>query len=400
MSWLFGGCSRPKIVFLRCSSLDLIGEGVNNALTPRKVATMPSQFVKTFYTSERALKRHFVERGLRMRFRSGSASAAKTWQAKARKLFAELIGLQHFKRVVPLVRKIGSVKMEGLVREEWRFQSERDVWVPFYLFIPQPKGTNGSKLPLVLCPHGHGSSGKWATAGRRDIAEMRETIEGHNYDYGVQFARAGFITACPDARGFGERREPNKQGDKALLNSSCHELTLAGAPLGLTVQGMWTWDLMRLIDLLCKDPRVDSKRIGCAGLSGGGMQTLDLAAIDTRVKAAVVSGYFYGVREALQVTNGHCMCNMVPHLWEHFDMGDIAALIAPRGLLIETGDADPLNGASNLANVKSQVAITRKTFAAFGVSSKLRHHIFKGNHRWSGEEAIPWMKEMLTDLKK
>jgi dienelactone hydrolase len=228
---------------------------------------------------------------------------------------------------------------------------------------------------------------------------MRDTINGHNYDYGVQFARAGFITACPDARGFGERREPNKQGDRKnpnlLLSNSCHELTLAGAPLGLTVQGMWTWDLMRLLDLLSKDSRIDTKRVGCAGLSGGGMQTLDLVALDTRIKAAVDSGYFYGVRESLQVTNGHCMCNMVPHLWEHFDMGDIGALAAPRGLMIETGNADPLNGSSNLANVRSQVAISRKVFRALGANDRLQHHVFDGNHRWSGEESIPWMQELL-----
>ena len=125
------------------------------------------------------------------------------------------------------------------------------------------------------------------------------------------------------------------------------------------------------------------------------MQTLDLAAVDTRVKAAVVSGYFYGVYESLLIQNMNCMCNLVPNLWQDFDMGDIGALIAPRGLLIETGDADPLNGRSGLANVKSQVEITRKTYNALDASNKLEHHIFSGGHKWDGTRALPWLKEML-----
>ena len=262
--------------------------------------------------------------------------------------------------------------------------------MPFTLFVPaEARGP----LPLVLCPHGHGSGGKWATAGRRDLPGMAETIERHRYDYGVQIARAGFITACPDARGFGERREPALQRPESLLNSSCHHLTLAGGPLGLTVQGMWTWDLMRLLDHLAADPRVDARRIGCAGLSGGGMQTLDLAALDTRVKAAVDSGYFYGVRESLQIANGNCLCNHVPGLWEHFDMGDLGALVAGRNLCIETGDRDALNGVSGLANVESQVAIARPAFGLLG--GDLLHVVFSGEHRWDGERSIPWLQEKL-----
>src|SRR5581483_6449844 len=145
-------------------------------------------------------------------------SAASAWQAKARRKFAELLGLQHFQRCPARPQKIGEVQVAGLTREEWRIQSERDVWIPFYLFIPKGAGGAAGKRPLVLCPHGHGSSGKWSPAGRRDIPEMLDAITRYNYDYGVKLAQAGFITACPDARGFGERREPSKQNDIANPN--------------------------------------------------------------------------------------------------------------------------------------------------------------------------------------
>jgi dienelactone hydrolase len=359
-------------------------------------ATSPSQYISTFYTSEKALEKRFRQSARQMAFAGETRAEALAWQKKARRQLARRLGLQHFEAVAPRPVKVGSTPMVGYAREEWRIQTERDVWLPFYLLVPDAVTT---PAPLVICPHGHGSAGKWATAGRNDIAAMQPIIAQFNYDYGVQLARAGFITACPDARGFGERREPALQYDCTvpdyLAASSCHHLTVAGAPLGLTVQGMWTWDLMRLLDFLVLDARVDNSRIGCAGLSGGGLQTLDFAALDTRVRAAVVSGYFYGVRESLQILNSNCLCNMVPGLWEDFDMGDIGALIAPRGLFIETGDEDPLNGKSKVKNVRSQLAISRKVFKALSAEKQLAHHVFHGEHRWDGTRSIPWLQKQL-----
>ncbi len=356
-----------------------------------------SRHFSAFHTSEASLARrfHHVARG--MAFAGATTAQASTWQRRARRKLSTLLGLQHFVRCAPTAKLVSREQLDGLVREEWLIRTEPDVAMPYYLFIPDRAGKE--PLPLVLCPHGHDSGGKWATAGRDDHPQVADRIATYRYDYGVRIARAGFITACPDARGFGQRREPLQQDDianpGAALTGSCHNLMLAGAPLGLTVQGMWTWDLMRLIDHLVRDRRIDARRIAVAGLSGGGLQSLDLAAIDTRIRAAVVSGYFYGVRETLQIGNANCACNLVPHLWEHFDIGDIGALIAPRGLFIETGDRDTLNGQSNLANVRSQVRIARRVFTAHAAKSRLQHAIFSGGHRWDGERSIPWLQRML-----
>ncbi len=135
--------------------------------------------------------------------------------------------------------------------------------------------------------------------------------------------------------------------------------------------------------------------MGCAGLSGGGLQTLFFTALERRVKAAVVSGYFYGVKDSLIRQASHCDCNNVPQLWKYADMGDIGGLIAPRPLFIETGDKDPHNGASGVANVTAQVTATRKVYRALEAGRELVHHVFPGEHRWCGERAIPWLEEKL-----
>ena len=340
-----------------------------------------------FFTSEAALRHRFEQAGRTRAYPGGDAAA---WQVAARAQFATLLGLPRLNPAPPKPVLRESVACVGYTREEWLIQTELDVWMPFSLLLPD----NAPRpLPLVLCPHGHASGGRQAIIGNREHPELAKTIRDHHYDYGVQLVGAGVIAACPDARGFGERREPARQHESQLLESSCHHLMLAGAPLGLSVQGMWTFDLMRLVDYLVADPRIDPQRIGVAGLSGGGMQALDLAAVDLRIKAAVDSGYFYGVQEALQVQNGHCACNLVPGLWEAFDMGDIGGLVAGRALCIETGDADPLNGASGLDNVRPQVEMTQRVFERLG--GTLTHFLFPGTHRWDGTRSIPWLGEQL-----
>jgi hypothetical protein len=117
--------------------------------------------------------------------------------------------------------------------------------------------------------------------------------------------------------------------------------------------------------------------------------------LDERVRAAVVSGYFYGVKESLLEMAGNCDCNIVPSLWLYADMGDLGGLIAPRGLFIETGDADPLNGRSGLDNVYPQVELSRRAFAGLGADGQMDHHVFQGPHRWDGTRAIPWLEEQL-----
>ena len=65
----------------------------------------------------------------------------------------------------------------------------------------------------------------------------------------------------------------------------------------------------------------NTEHLGCVGFSGGGLQTLYLAALDERVRYAVISGYLYGFKDSLLELNGNCSCNYVPGLWNALDMG-------------------------------------------------------------------------------
>ena len=108
----------------------------------------------------------------------------------------------------------------------------------------------------------------------------------------------------------------------------------------------------------------------------------------------MISGYFYGFKEALLELH-NCSCNYVPHLWEYFDIGEIGSLIAPRPLVIETGDEDPLNGRSGLNNVIPYVDQVRKVFALYGREDDIYHDIFHGPHRWNGKASMERLEKYM-----
>jgi dienelactone hydrolase len=334
-----------------------------------------------YYTATEYLLARYDAISRQMGYRATTPGEHQRWQHELRTRLRQLTGIDTMRDSALEPRITERVRLDGYVRERVLIQTEPGVTMPVYVLIPADLGPD-ERRPAVIAPHGHSSGGKFSPAGRRDIPALADTIAVHNYDYGVQFVRQGWVAFCPDARGFGERREWPRQGDSddLLLSSSCEVLNHMAMSLGQTVTGMWTWDLMRLADYVERRPECDARRLGCAGLSGGGLQTLWFAALDERVRCAVVSGYFYGYKDSLLKLCANCSCNYVPHLWEAADMGDIAALIAPRPLLIETGARDPLNGERGVTNVTEQLAITQQAYDLLGVPERLSHDVFAGEH--------------------
>jgi len=351
--------------------------------------------IETFYSTLRAMQERFDAEERRSRFQAGTMEEYLTWKHNTRKLLGELIGLPKMQSCDLLPETLEVVHLPGgILREKVVIQVEPGIFMPFFILIPQK--IRIGKVQCFIALPGHQGAGKFSVAGCYDIPAAMDCIEKFHYDYGMQLAKEGFVTFCPDCRGFGERREAALQKDEeaSFKNGSCYQISHMAEPLGMTLTGMNTWDIFRLLDYIKTRSEWSTNHIGCLGFSGGGMQTLWAAALDDRISVSVISGYLYGYKEALLERNGNCNCNYVPHLWEHVDMGDIAALLAPRPVWVQSCREDHLNGTRGIANVTDQLDIMKKAYRLYQAEHRIYHEICPGGHQWHDEN----LKEYLQKL--
>ena len=340
--------------------------------------------IETYYEDEPALRARLKREGRKAAFTGKTPADFEAWRVATRARLYDVLGLSLMDRAPIEVRKLSRVRVAGgIVRTHALLQVERDVWMPFYLLEPaRPKLDERGLKRCYICPHGHQGAGAASIAGVAGVPAVDDAIRKFNYDYGLRLARMGYVTVCPDARGWGYRRDWKGQGDDetSFLRGTCLNQARMAEPLGLSVAGLNAWDNMRLIDYLEARGDIAMDDLGCFGFSGGGYMTLFLAALDPRVRKAFVSGYLYGVDDSLLHLNGNCSCNYTPGLWRLLDMGDIASLIAPRPLLVQSCEEDHLNGSRGLANVDEQLDIVRDAYELLGCGESLRHEVCPGGH--------------------
>ncbi|OXM99843.1 alpha/beta hydrolase family protein [Bifidobacterium vansinderenii] len=355
-----------------------------------------------YYDALPGMLRRYDRASRQAAFPGGDARDWRIWQTGLRERLRTLLGFDLMEsagqcplnpRVTQRVRVHDDADDDspGIVRERILIQVEPDVWMPCYALIPNRPRTGADGRPLCwLCPHGHQGGGKYSVAGVHGIPAIDNAIRKFNYDYGLQLARRGYVALCPDARGFGERRDVRLQKDdeRPFLRGTCAQLAHMAEPLGLTVAGLLVWDLMRLVDYVQERGEWSMGTLGCFGFSGGGMQTLWLAALDDRIRRAFISGYMYGVRDSLLTMNGNCSCNYVPGLWNLVDMGDVGSLIAPRPLVVQSCVDDHLNGPRGVVNADEQVAIIRSAYRLLGSEEHLTHLHASGEHHF--DESGVW----------
>ncbi len=126
------------------------------------------------------------------------------------------------------------------------------------------------------------------------------------------------------------------------------------------------------------------------GNSGGGTTSFYSACIDERIKYAVPSCSVCTYKDSI-IDIAHCACNYIPSIARYFDMGDLAGLIAPRGLIIVAGNQDrifPIDG------VKETYNIAKSLFKAADAENKITLEIGDGGHRYYADKAFNALKNM------
>lgn len=249
------------------------------------------------------------------------------WHAALRAKLTELLG--PLPERVPLEAAIDATEpFPAYHQHHVVYRTAPGVEAPAYLLIP--RGADAAHpAPAVLALHGHGE-GKGQLVARGDPPNIYASLAR-------RYAESGFVVLAPDAIGFGERAADfRRYGGRDGCNVNYLKLALFGQNL----MALNIWDDMRALDYLASRPEVDAARLGCAGLSFGGTRTMYLAALDERVRAALVSGYLTSFRAYAIDTGNFCGSQFLPGVYAWGDVADIHGLIAPRPLLIQAGRAD------------------------------------------------------------
>ena len=280
---------------------------------------------------------------------------------------------------------------DGLIKQRVVLDVEEGLSANIYLFRPADAA---GKLPGLLACHGHGLFGKEPVMGNRSSPELRAAIELHNYDYGLQMAKAGYAVVAIDWRGFGERDDRRKPNwiDIAHGRDMCNMHYLRATVLGMTVLGMHVHDGMCALDYLCGQPFVDADRIGVMGLSQGGTMTTWMSLCDERIKAADIMCYSdrfadFGMRDV-----NFCGSQITPGLYALCDLPDLHGLTAPRPLLVEIGVHDDCFMVDSALSCFGEV---RKIYAAAGADDKLELDLFEGGHQWGARKSFDFFAKHL-----
>jgi pimeloyl-ACP methyl ester carboxylesterase len=234
------------------------------------------------------------------KYTARTPQASMKWQEALRERLFKILKINDLvdhKQTIPFAKQTLVTEDRGpYTQMEIEINSTKTRRIQALVTIPQ---SQHDPFPAVVCIHGHGGV-------RHTVHDASTIYKG----FAAALAKQNYVTIA--------------------VNVGQHNVYEAPRIL----MGERLWDLMRCVDFLCEDRRVDSSRIGCAGLSLGGEMAMWLAAMDPRIRATVSSGFLTTMD---QMEQNHCMCWKFPGLRELVDYADIYSLIAPRALQCQNG---------------------------------------------------------------
>lgn len=304
------------------------------------------------------------------------------WATSLRGDLARCVGLRT-PESTPVPRVVDSVRLDGYRRDALVYESVSGL--DAFAFLLVPDGLT-DPAPGVLCLPGHGRGvdpvvGIAADGAQRPVGKPEEYAS----DFALQCVARGYVALAVEHLSFGRRRSPVV----GPLDYSCTMDAMALLMLGETMIGRRVFDARRGLDVLCARPEVDPKRIATIGISGGGTVSLFTGCFDERVAVCVVSGYFCTFLDSILAME-HCVDNFAPGLGSLVDMPDLAALVAPRRLFVESGTDDPI---FPLPGFRKAVARAEAIYAELGCPDRFGHEVFEGDHVFHGDGAFRFLAQ-------
>ena len=310
---------------------------------------------------------------------------------------------------------------DGLHVEElsWQLPYGR----PTKAILLKPESAKG-KLPAVLAFHDHGGNKYFGCRKITRTADKRHPLieyhQEHYYEgraWANELARRGYVVLVSDAFPFASRRvwlkdvpkhlrididESNPESPEYIKTynkwAGDHESIMAKSLLcaGTTWPGVFLGEDLKALDILSARDDVDSGRIGCGGLSGGGMRTAFAGGLDSRIKCAVCVGFMSTWRDfLLYKTYIHTWMVYVPLLPNELDFPEILASRVPLPTMVLNDKDDILYTLPEMQRADRMIA---DIYRAASAEDKYRCSYYPGPHKFDiamQEEAFDWYDKWL-----
>jgi dienelactone hydrolase len=233
----------------------------------------------------------------------------------------------------------------------------------------------------------------------------------------MKIAKRGYAVLVPDAFTFGSRRVWLEDVPKVIRHglddvdhnnpekiksynqwAGQHEHIMAKSLFcaGTTWPGVSFAEDKVALDILCSRDDVDASRIGCGGLSGGGLRTVFMAGLDARIKCAVPVGFMTTWKDfLLNKSHTHTWMIYVPMLPNELDFPEIISLRMPLPTLVLNDSEDQL---FTLPEMKRADSILIDVYKKANASDRYQCSFYPGPHKFDAAmqtEAFNWFDKWL-----
>jgi dienelactone hydrolase len=363
---------------------------------------------------------HVVQDPPLLSFRQPMFTNVDAWRGVARARFRETL-MGPGGAATPVAVLQHQLEFDGLSIEHIQWQLPYGP--PTEALVLKPAGARG-KLPGVVGLHDHGGNKYF---GLRKITRMSKDPhplmlqhQEHYYEgtaWANELARRGYVVLVHDTFTFGSRRvrvadlpdsirghltEVNPEAEDEIQRynefAANHEHLMAKSLFcaGMTWPGVFVFDDQRAVDYLASRPDVDATRIGCGGLSGGGLRTVMLTGADERIRCSCCVGMMTTWRDyLLNKCYTHTWMVYVPGLPRDLDYPEVLGLGAPNPVLVLNNRQDDL---FTMPEMERADRILTEVYKKAGAPDRYRASFYDGPHKFDRamqKEAFAWFDRWL-----
>ena len=357
----------------------------------------------------------------RFSFRGNGWNNLEEWRQASKKQLKDRMAIPDVGEI-PEVKVRNQYSYDGLHIEEliWQLPYGR----PTEAILLKPDGAT-KPLPAILAFHDHGGNKYFGTQKITKTSDDQHPMMAEHqkryyegFAWANEIAKRGYVVLVPDAFPFASRRvmlqdvpvglrQGLNDGDADNPDSIAayniwagqHEHIMAKSlfSAGTTWPGLFFAEDRIALDILSARKDVDSKRIGCGGLSGGGMRTVFMGGLDERIKCAVCVGFMTTWRDfVLNKSFTHTWMTYVPLLPNELDFPEILGLRVPLATLVLNDSEDNLYTLSEMNRADD---ILGSVYKKAGGSDNYKCSYYPGPHKFDSRCRMKHLSGLTSGLR-